>query len=151
MTVWQSVAQITRAYGKGAGIVLTNQLSKLFYAGLSDQDSLEYVARVVGEEEVDSRDLSGEWSSLIRPNVMERTNRVGLVQPHCLRQMVPGDALLLHGTLPPAHIRARRWFDEAGLRAKAMMDVPPELVPSATRADTRAAASGRPEPGWPVA
>lgn len=127
VTIWQSIAQITRAYGRGAGIVLTNHLSKLFYAGLSDQDSLEYVAKVVGEEEVESRDLSGEWSSLIRPNVMERTNRVGLVQPHCLRQMVPGDALLIHGTLPPAHIRVRRWFDEPVLRLRAETDAPQDL------------------------
>lgn len=127
VTIWQSIAQITRAYGKGAGIVLTNHLSKLFYSGLSDQDSLEYVARVVGEEEVESLDLAGDWSSLIKPHVTERTSRIGLVQPHCLRQMLPGDALLIHGTLPPAHIRARRWFDEPDLRAKAELDPPPTI------------------------
>jgi type IV secretion system protein VirD4 len=43
VTIWQSVAQITRAYGPAAGIVLTNHLSKVFYAGLSDEDSLGYV------------------------------------------------------------------------------------------------------------
>jgi hypothetical protein len=41
--------------------------------------------------------------------------------------MVPGDALLIHGTLPPAHIRARRWFDEPELRQRAEADVPEEL------------------------
>jgi type IV secretion system protein VirD4 len=156
VTVWQSIAQISRAYGRGAGIVLTNHLSKLFYAGLSDQDSLEYVAKVVGEEEVESRDLSGEWSSLIRPNVMERTNRVGLVQPHCLRQMVPGDALLIHGTLPPAHIRARRWFDEPELRQRAEAEVPEALRrgrPNGSGRDARHGAPARPLPGsstWPA-
>ena len=150
VTIWQSIAQITKAYGRGSGIVLTNHLSKLFYAGLSDQDSLEYVARVVGEEEVESRDLAGMWSSLILPQVTERTNRVGLVQPHCLRQMVPGDALLIHGTLPPAHIRARRWFDEANLRARAEIPAPDDLrriEPS------RSGARRRGEPGdrtWPL-
>jgi type IV secretion system protein VirD4 len=133
VTVWQSVAQITRAYGQGAGIVLTNHLSKLFYAGLSDQDSLEYVARVVGEEEVESLDASGDWLSFVRPQVRQSTNRVGLVQPHCLRQMRPGDALLIHGTLPPAHIRARRWFDEPDLRARAELAPPPDLLSEPTR------------------
>ena len=71
VTIWQSVAQITRAYGKGAGIVLTNHLSKLFYAGLSDEDSLGYVAKVLGEEEVDARSLSGHWSALARTNVTD--------------------------------------------------------------------------------
>jgi type IV secretion system protein VirD4 len=128
VTVWQSVAQVTRAYGRGAGIVLTNHLSKLFYAGLSDQDSLEYVARVVGEEEVESVDASGDWLGLIRPHVRESTSRVGLVQPHCLRQMVPGDALLIHGTLPPAHIRVRRWYEEPELRARAELAPPDRFI-----------------------
>ena len=127
VTIWQSVAQITRAYGKGAGIVLTNHLSKVFYTGLSDEDSLSYVARVVGEEEVDARQVSGNWARLGRENVTESTNRVSLVQAHCLRQMTPGDALLVHGTLPPAHIRTRRYFEERALRSRASLPVPEEL------------------------
>jgi type IV secretion system protein VirD4 len=127
VTIWQSVAQITRAYGRGAGIVLTNHLSKVFYAGLSDEDSLSYVAKVVGDEEVDARQLSGEPTSLWRSNVMDMTNRVALVQPHCLRQMTPGDALLLHATLPPAYITTRRWFEDRTLRARAETPIPDYL------------------------
>lgn len=127
VTIWQSVAQITRAYGPAAGIVLTNHLSKVFYAGLSDEDSLGYVAKVVGDEEIEARSLSGHPAALGRSNVTDSTSRVGLVQPHCLRQMTPGDGLLVHGTLPPAHIRTRRWFDERGLRARAEVPIPTEL------------------------
>jgi type IV secretion system protein VirD4 len=127
VTIWQSVAQIARAYGPAAGIVLTNHLSKVFYAGLSDEDSLGYVAKVVGDEEVEARQLSGHPTALIRSSVTDSTSRVGLAQPHCLRQMTPGDGLLLHGTLPPAHVRTRRWFDERALRARAELPVPPGL------------------------
>jgi type IV secretory pathway TraG/TraD family ATPase VirD4 len=73
VTIWQSVAQITRAYGRGAGIVLTNHLSKVFYTGLSDEDSLSYVANVVGDEEVDARQLTGEPQALWRSSVMDMT------------------------------------------------------------------------------
>lgn len=128
VTIWQSVAQITRAYGKGAGIVLTNHLSKVFYAGLSDEESLGYVAKVVGDEEVDARSLSGHWSALAPTNVTDTTNRVSLVQAHCLRQMTPGDALLVHGTLPPAHISTRRYYDEPSLSRRARLPIPDELV-----------------------
>jgi type IV secretion system protein VirD4 len=128
VTIWQSVAQITRAYGKGAGIVLTNHLSKVFYAGLSDEDSLGYVAKVLGEEEVDARSLSGHWSALARTSVTDTTNRVSLVQAHCLRQMTPGDALLVHGTLPPAHIATRRYYDERSLARRARLPIPEHLV-----------------------
>jgi type IV secretion system protein VirD4 len=127
VTIWQSVAQITRAYNSAAGIVLTNHLSKVFYAGLSDEDSLGYVAKVVGDEEVEARQLSGHPTALRRSNVTDSTSRVGLVQPHCLRQMTPGDGLLVHGTLPPAHIRCRRWFDEPALRTRAELPLPPTL------------------------
>jgi type IV secretion system protein VirD4 len=127
VTIWQSVAQITRAYGKGAGIVLTNHLSKLFYTGLSDEESLGYVGRVLGDEEVDARQVSGNWAELTRANVTDSTSRVSLVQAHCLRQMVPGDALLVHGTLPPAHIRTRRYYQERELQARASLPIPEEL------------------------
>jgi hypothetical protein len=59
---------------------------------------------------------------------MDMTHRVNLVQAHCLRQMVPGDALLVHGTLPPAHITTRRYFEERSLRARAAMPPPPRLL-----------------------
>jgi type IV secretion system protein VirD4 len=127
VTIWQSIAQITKAYGTAAGIVLTNHLSKVFYAGLSDEDSLSYVGKVMGDEEVEARQLSGHPAALARNSVTDSTNRVGLVQPHCLRQMTPSDGLLVHGTLPPAHIRCRRWFDEAALRARAELPVPARL------------------------
>ena len=128
VTIWQSVAQITRAYGRGAGIVLTNHLSKVFYTGLSDEDSLSYVAKVAGDEEVDARQVSGEPTSLWRSNVMDMTNRVSLVQPHCLRQMTPGDALLVHATLPPAYITTRRWFEDRTLRSRAERPTPAHLL-----------------------
>jgi type IV secretion system protein VirD4 len=147
VTIWQSVAQITRAYGRGAGIVLTNHLSKVFYTGLSDEDSLSYVAKVVGDEEVDARQVSGEPTSLWRSNVMDMTNRVSLVQPHCLRQMTPGDALLIHATLPPAYISTRRWFDDRTLRARARTPTPARLLRAgrpASEPGGDARADGRP-------
>jgi type IV secretory pathway TraG/TraD family ATPase VirD4 len=128
--------------------VLTNHLSKVFYAGLSDEDSLSYVARVVGDEEVDARQLSGEPTSLWRSSVMDTTNRVSLVQPHCLRQMTPGDALLIHATLPPAYITTRRWFDDRTLRARAETPAPAHLLRTGDpQRDTRSVANrdGRPD------
>ncbi|HYZ97921.1 MAG TPA: type IV secretory system conjugative DNA transfer family protein [Acidimicrobiales bacterium] len=128
VTIWQSVAQITRAYGKAAGIVLTNHLSKVFYTGLSDEDSLNYVAKVLGDEEIESRQLSGHYSALARSTATDLTTRVALVQAHSLRQMLPGDALLVHGTLPPAHIRTRRYYTERHLRHRAELPAPAKLL-----------------------
>lgn len=41
------------------------------------------------------------------PDTGERVTptQLALLAPNVIRQMRPGDALLIHGTLPPAHIR----------------------------------------------
>jgi type IV secretion system protein VirD4 len=118
VTIWQSVAQIEAAYGKAGDTILTNHLSKVFYAGLSDPASLRYITTVLGDAEVETRSRtathgpgvgSSQWS----------TTRNPLAPAHALRQMRPGDALLLHGTLPPAHLRTRPYYRDRGLAARA--------------------------------
>jgi type IV secretion system protein VirD4 len=42
-----------------------------------------------------------------------------LVPAHVLRQVKPGEALLIHGTLPPAHLHARPYYRERHLRVLA--------------------------------
>lgn len=46
--------------------------------------------------------------------------------------MVPGDALLVHGSLPPAHIGTRAYYRHRGLRRLAALDVDPAKVARAT-------------------
>ena len=58
VTIWQSLAQIEAAYGRQADTILTNHLTKVFYAGLSDPASIRYVAAVLGDAEVETRSRS---------------------------------------------------------------------------------------------
>ena len=119
VTVWQSLAQIEATYGRQSGTILSNHLSKVFYAGLSDTASLRYVQEVLGDAEIESSSRSGvdrlggagseQWS----------TTRVPLAPAHALRQMRPGDALLVHGTLPPAHVRTRPFYRSRTLAERA--------------------------------
>ncbi len=101
VTVWQSRSQLDAIYGAHADTILTNHLTKLFFAGMSDNSGLDYVGRLSGHEHVpgylgtdhvDSRDR-------VQPT------QVPLLAPNVVRQMRPGDALLVHGTIPPAHVR----------------------------------------------
>lgn len=94
------------------------------YAGLSDETSLRYVNHVLGDTEVLTR--SRTHSATAPPSAQLSTARTALAPPHVLRQMRPGDALLLHGTLPPAHVRARPFYRSRRLRARASMPWPPE-------------------------
>ena len=118
VTIWQSLAQIEVAYGKASDTILTNHLTKVFYAGLSDPASIQYVDRVLGEAEVDTRSHSAA-ERISGGSDQFSTTRVPLAPAHVLRQMRPGDALLVHGTLPPAHVRTRPFYRNRHLAKRA--------------------------------
>src|SRR5581483_8886665 len=105
VTVWQSKAQLDFIYGRQADTILTNHLTKLFFAGMSDTAGLDYATRLLGHEHVPGvlGDPLGRYPDpgYQRPAPAQ----VPLAPANVLRQMLPGEALLLHGTLPPAHIR----------------------------------------------
>jgi type IV secretion system protein VirD4 len=116
VTGWQSRAQINHRYGSLADAVLGGHRSKVFFNGTDDPSTLEYVARVTGTEHVAQRGWSAETSSG-RKTVSEHTQREDLVPAHVIRQMSRQEAVLLHGTLPPIHLRMVRWWEDTALRA----------------------------------
>ena len=101
VTVWQSKSQLEAIYGAHADTILTNHLTNLFFTGMSDTAGLDYVGRLTGQEHVPG------YLGSDRPDVAGRVTptQVALLAPNVVRQMRPGDALLVHGTLPPAHVR----------------------------------------------
>ena len=101
VTIWQSLAQIDANYPRQGDTILTNHTTKAFFAGQSEPSSLRYLAQVLGDVEVDTRSRS---ISKRQSSTQIATARMSLAPAHTVRQMRPGDALLLHGTLPPAHI-----------------------------------------------
>lgn len=125
VTIWQSLAQIEASYGRQADTILTNHLTKCFYAGLSDPTSLRYVDQVLGDAEVDTRSRSASERAGSGSDQYS-TTRVSLAPAHTLRQMRPGDALLLHGTLPPAHVRTRPFYRDRKLSRRADHQVVPD-------------------------
>jgi type IV secretion system protein VirD4 len=104
VTVWQSKSQLDFIYGRQADTILTNHLTKLFFAGMSDTAGLDYATRLLGHEHVPGvlGDQPGRYADpgYQRPSPAH----VPLAPANVLRQMLPGEALLLHGTLPPAHV-----------------------------------------------
>jgi len=115
VTIWQSKAQLDAAYGPLADSVLTNHGTKIFFSGVSDQATLEYASRLVGDEEVLARSVTIDGGG--RRSVHESASRVRLVPSDLLRQVVPFEALLVHGTLRPAHLVARPYHRDRRLRA----------------------------------
>ncbi|HZT66524.1 MAG TPA: type IV secretory system conjugative DNA transfer family protein [Acidimicrobiales bacterium] len=135
VTVWQSIAQIEVAYGRQADTVLTNHLSKLFYRGLSDPAAFRYVAAVLGEVEVETR--SRTHSGTAPASESRATTREPLVAPHMVREMPAGDALLIHGSLPPIRVRTRPYWEDPALAARARLDPARGMAQPAPATDRR--------------
>ena len=115
VTVWQSVAQINAAYGRLADSVLTNHGTKIIFSGVSDAATLDYASRLLGHEEVLQHGLSSD-DGAGRRTVSDSTARRELVPVDVLRMVAPFQALLLHGTLRPAHLHARPYYRDRRLR-----------------------------------
>jgi len=127
VTIWQSKAQIDAAYGRLADSVITNHGTKIIFSGVSDPATLEYAARLLGDEEILRRSTTLDLDSG-RRSISEAVHSTRLVPAHVLRQVRPGQALLVHGTLPPAHLHSRPYFRNRRLRRIA------ELTPRSDRA-----------------
>ena len=111
VTIWQSKAQLDAAYGR-----LVRQRAH-------QPPHQDRVLRLLRRGDPRLRQPSarrrGGAASLavLRPrrrhrrrSVSESTHREALTPFHLLRQVRPGEAVLIHGTLPPAHLQARRWW-----------------------------------------
>jgi len=118
VTIWQSKSQIDAAYGRLADSVITNHGTKILFAGVSDLATLDFATRLAGDEEIARRGQTVDVAGGHR-TITESTATTRLVPTHLLRQVRPGEALLVHGTLPPAHLRARPYYADRHLAQRA--------------------------------
>ena len=106
VTVWQSKSQIDARYQSLSDSVLTNHATKLFFAGTSDESTGKYASFLAGEEEVQNKSEQRDTRRAGRSTGLS-TARVALIPPSVVRRAKPANALLVHGTLPPAHLVGR--------------------------------------------
>ncbi|MGD9796456.1 MAG: type IV secretory system conjugative DNA transfer family protein, partial [Acidimicrobiia bacterium] len=121
VTCWQNLAQINHRYDSLADAVLSGHRTKCFFAGIDDLTTLKYLTTMLGHEEVVRRgwshDVPTMWATRQagRRSVSESTQRQEFAPAHTLREMIPGEAVLFHGTLPPIHLTAVRHWEEPEL------------------------------------
>ncbi|MAT06827.1 MAG: hypothetical protein CL424_17475 [Acidimicrobiaceae bacterium] len=121
VTCWQNLAQINHRYDSLADAVLSGHRTKCFFAGIDDLTTLKYLTTMLGHEEVirrgSSHDIPSVWGNRQggRRSVSESTQRDEFAPAHTLREMFPGEAVLLHSTLPPIHLSAVRHWEEPDL------------------------------------
>ena len=116
LTILQDLAQAYDRWGRErADTIVNNHRAKLIGAGLTDERTLDWLGRLLGEQAIRQRSTtSGESgrrsqtdSSVYRP----------LAPANVVREARAGNALLVYGNLPPAWVRLRPWFADAHLRA----------------------------------
>ena len=120
MTFWQSLAQIEHRYRDQAPTLFTNHLTKIFFGGISDGTSGTTASGLTGTHEVPSRSRSIDRGGMSGRNSESLSaSTAALVPPEMLRQIQPGDALCIHGTLQPIHLHTRRYWNDRTLKRRA--------------------------------
>jgi type IV secretion system protein VirD4 len=120
VSVFQDIAQINAVYGRDrAPTIVSNHRAKVILSGIADPPTLEYVARLLGDEEV--RQVSATSGTEGRHSTTESVAYRRLAPANVLREMRPGKGILVYGHLPPTQIALRPWFKERRLRRLARL------------------------------
>jgi type IV secretion system protein VirD4 len=119
MSFWQSLAQIQHRYGDRTNTLITNHLTKIFFGGISDPMSGDAAAKLSGSQEILTRSATTDRQSSGRRSMTENSTTSNLIPADLIRQIQPGDALCIHGTLQPIHLQTRKWWKDRGLRKRA--------------------------------
>jgi type IV secretion system protein VirD4 len=115
VSVFQDMAQINAVYGRDrAPTIVSNHSAKVILSGIADPHTLEYVARLLGDEGVPH--VSQTSGADGRHSTTESVAYRSLAPANVLREMRPGEGVLVYGHLPPARIALRPWFKERRLR-----------------------------------
>jgi type IV secretion system protein VirD4 len=117
LTVFQDLAQAHDRWGRDrAETIVSNHRAKVIGAGTSDPRTLEWVSRLLGDEELEQRSsTAGDGRHSETRSVTFRS----MAPANVVRQARPGTAVLVNGNLPPSWIRLRPWFRDRQLRALA--------------------------------
>ena len=123
VSVFQDMAQINAVYGRDrAPTIVSNHRAKVILSGIADAQTLDYVARLLGDEEVPQ--VSSTSGAEGRRSKTESVGYRSLAPANVLREMPPGSGLLVYGHVAPARIALRPWFEDRRLRSAARVALP---------------------------
>jgi type IV secretion system protein VirD4 len=113
VTIFQDMAQIEARYKEKARTVVNNHRAKIILSGISDTGTLEYVSKICGDEEVDQSSTS--ISAQGERSTTESKQSRNLATGSLLRKMKFGEGIVVYGSLAPAKLKLRMWFNDPRL------------------------------------
>src|SRR5207248_3542237 len=100
VSVFQDLAQINAVYGRDrAPTIVSNHRAKVILSGVADAQTLDYVGRLLGDEEV--QQVPSTTGAEGRTSTTQSVAHRSLAPANALREMRPGHGVLVYGHLPP--------------------------------------------------
>jgi type IV secretion system protein VirD4 len=124
VSIFHDLAQARSRYGRQAETVVNSHRARMLLPGVADLDTLRYFSGLAGEEEARETTRTTGQGGASRTTGLRRRP---LIAPEALRQLPPGEALLLYGALAPARVRLRMWFADRRLQRLARAAAVPEV------------------------
>ena len=108
ISIFHDLAQARERYREQALTAINNHRARMLLSGVADIDTLRYFSDLIGDEETKDRN---------DPNAPVR--RRPLAPADQLRQIKPEHGLLIYGSLRPAMLRLRLYFNDRKLKQAA--------------------------------
>ncbi|GAC1569479.1 MAG: hypothetical protein NVS3B18_00420 [Candidatus Dormibacteria bacterium] len=114
MSIIQDFSQLRARYGADrANSILNNHGCKMVLPGISDPETTEIVARLVGRGEYTDVQVSHNDGRASRSYTLRRDQ---MASPDALRQLQEGTGVVLYRGKPPTIVRLRSWYADRTLR-----------------------------------
>lgn len=115
VTIVQDLAQVHRRWQGAAETIVNNHTAKVLGSGIGCPRTLEYFARLLGDEEIRQVSTSSPEGAYGQRSRTESSTWRALAPANVLRESEPGTGLLVYRNLSPARLELRPWFEEPAL------------------------------------
>jgi type IV secretion system protein VirD4 len=115
MSIVQDLSQLRARYGSDrANSILNNHGCKMVLPGISDPETTDVIAKLVGRGQYTDVQVSHNQGRSSRSYSLRQDQ---MASPDALRQLQEGTAVVLHRGMPPTVVRLRPWYADRHLRA----------------------------------
>jgi type IV secretion system protein VirD4 len=123
MSIIQDFSQLRARYGSDrANSILNNHGCKIVLPGISDPETSDVVAKLVGRGEYTDVQVSHNAGRASRSYSLRQEQ---MASPDALRQLQEGTGVVLYRGKPPTIVRLRHWYADRRLREMVQGDAMP--------------------------